>query len=155
MIEIERKFLVKNTTFIKLAIQQTRIIQGFLNTNPNRTVRVRITGSKGFLAVKGISDTSGVSRFEWEKEISLSDAESLLPLCEPGIISKIRYNIPANNHIYEVDVFFDDNDGLIVAEIELSNATESFIKPDWLGREVTGDTKYYNSSLSKNPFKLW
>jgi len=155
MIEIERKFLVKSEAFKKEAFKQTRISQGFLNTDKARTVRVRLKGVQGFITIKGASSESGLSRFEWEKEIPKQEAEALLELCEPSIIDKTRYEIKLGQHIYEVDEFYGDNSGLIVAEIELNTETETYIKPDWLGNEVTGDVKYYNSQLSKNPFKSW
>lgn len=155
MIEIERKFLVKNNAFKSDAFKQTRIVQGFLSTNKKRTVRVRLKGNTGFLTVKGASSKNGLSRFEWEKEITKDEAESLLKLCKKGIIDKIRYEIKVDNHIFEVDEFFEDNAGLIVAEVELSTEKESFTKPNWLGKEVTGDTKYYNSQLSKTPYCKW
>lgn len=155
MLEIERKFLVVSKAFENEAITQTRIVQAYLNSHPERSVRVRIKGEKGILTVKGKGSESGMSRFEWEREIPLQEAESLLPLCEPGIIDKIRYEIPVGNHIYEVDVFAGENKGLIVAEIELSSETENFTKPHWLGEEVTGQDKYYNSRLTKLPFAKW
>ncbi|MGB1210293.1 MAG: CYTH domain-containing protein [Lacinutrix venerupis] len=155
MIEIERKFLVKNNAFKSDAFKQTRIVQGFLSTNKKRTVRVRLKGNTGFLTVKGASSKNGLSRFEWEKEITKDEAESLLKLCKKGIIDKIRYEIKVDNHIFEVDEFFEDNAGLIVAEVELSTEKESFTKPNWLGKEVTGETKYYNSQLSKTPYCKW
>lgn len=155
MIEIERKFLVNSDTYKKEAHTKTRIIQGFLNSHKNRTVRVRLKGETGFLTVKGQSSKDGLSRFEWEKEIPKSEAEALLKLCEPGIIDKIRYEITIKNHTFEVDEFFEDNQGLVVAEVELEYENETFDKPKWLGEEVTGNIKYYNSQLSKQPFKFW
>jgi CYTH domain-containing protein len=155
MVEIERKFLVNSNAFKKEAFKSTRIIQGFLNTDKERTVRVRLKGDNGFITVKGKSNNSGLSRFEWEKEISKTDAESLLKLCEKGIIDKIRYEVKVGNHIFEVDEFFGDNEGLIIAEVELNSEDETFKKPDWLGQEVTGQIKYYNSQLSKLPFNTW
>jgi len=155
MIEIERKFLVNSDVFKDESFKNTRIIQGFLNTDENRTVRVRLKGNQGFLTVKGKSNESGLSRFEWEREISKTDAEALLELCEKGVIDKMRYEVKAKNHIFEVDEFFGDNEGLIVAEIELTDENETFIKPDWLGKEVTGNIRYYNSQLSKQPFNTW
>ena len=155
MIEIERKFLVTSNAYKEESFKSTRIIQGFLNTDEERTVRVRLKGEKGFLTVKGKSTNDGLSRFEWEKEISKSEAESLLLLCEKGIIDKIRYEVKVGNHIFEVDEFSGDNDGLIVAEVELNSENEAFEKPDWLGKEVTGQIKYYNSQLSKQPYKSW
>lgn len=155
MIEIERKFLVKSDAFKIQASSKVRIVQGFLNTHAERTVRIRIKGELAFLTIKGKSNTSGTSRFEWEKEINVTDAELLLYLCEEGILEKTRYEISSGKHIYEVDEFFGANQGLIVAEIELNNEDETFEKPDWLGKEVTGTIKYYNSQLSKHPYKNW
>ena len=155
MIEIERKFLVKINDFKTLAFAQNRIAQGYLNSTPERTVRVRIKGEKGFLTIKGIGNESGMTRFEWEKEIPVEEALQLLKLCEGGKIDKIRFEIQAGKHIFEVDEFFGENDGLIIAEIELSSETENFEKPDWLGEEVTNDERYYNAYLSRNPFKEW
>jgi CYTH domain-containing protein len=132
-----------------------RIVQGYLNSNPERTVRVRIKGGKGFLTIKGIGNESGMTRFEWEKEIKISEAEALLLLCEKGTIDKIRYNVIFENHLFEVDVFQGENEGLIVAEIELQSENETFSKPNWLGNEVTSDERYYNAYLSNNPFKSW
>ena len=153
--EIERKFLVLNEDFKKNAFKTLRIVQGFLSTIPERTVRVRLTGDQAFLTVKGIGNASGASRFEWEKEISVEDAENLLQLCEPGIIDKKRYFVKSGAHLFEIDVFALDNKGLIVAEIELESEDEKFIKPYWLGKEVTGQVSYYNSSLVKKPYKNW
>ncbi len=149
MIEIERKFLVTSTQFKTEAVRNTRIVQGYLSSVPERTVRVRIRGTQGFLTIKGKSNDSGTSRFEWEKEIPITEAEALLGLCEPGIIEKIRFEIPSGQHTIEVDEFFGNHTGLMIAEIELQEEQESFLKPDWLGQEVTGDAQYYNSQLSK------
>ena len=155
MLEIERKFLVKSDAYKAEAISKVRIVQGFLNTNKERTVRVRVKGDVGYLTVKGKSNVAGTTRFEWEKKISIKEAEALLPLCETGIVDKIRYEIPLNNHMYEVDEFFGDNLGLVVAEIELGSEDEHFEHPSWLDAEVTGDIRYYNSQLSKKPYKTW
>ena len=155
MIEIERKFLVVSDAFKKEAYKYTRITQGFLSTDPERTVRVRVKGEQGVLTIKGKSNKSGTSRFEWEKELSLEDANALLKICKKGVIDKIRYEVSCGKHIYEVDEFFEDNDGLIVAEIELNSENEVFEKPIWLGKEVTGEVMYYNSQLSVLPFKEW
>lgn len=152
--EIERKFLVKGD-FKPFVSKQTRIVQGYLSSVPERTVRVRIKGEKGFLTIKGIGNDSGASRFEWEKEISITETEELLKICEPGVIDKTRFLVQAGQHTFEVDEFYGENKGLIVAEIELASETELFEKPSWLGEEVTGDTKYYNSMLMKNPFTRW
>lgn len=155
MIEIERKFLVKSDTYKAEAFKETRITQGFLNTDKNRTVRVRVKGDLGFITVKGKSSENGLSRFEWEKEITIKEAEALLMLCEPTIIDKKRYEVKVGQHVFEVDEFFGDNFGLIVAEVELQTEKDAFKKPEWLGEEVTGDIKYYNSLLSKHPYNTW
>ncbi len=155
MIEIERKFLVRSEDFKNDAYQQTRILQGFLNTDKERTVRIRLKGDLGFLTVKGVSTDDGTSRFEWEKEISIEDAKALMQLCEKGVIDKIRYEVKFDNHLFEVDEFFGDNEGLIIAEVELNHVSEVFKKPSWIGEEVTGDIKYYNAQLSKQPYKTW
>lgn len=155
MIEIERKFLVKSNDFKTLAFAQNRIAQGYLNSTSERTVRVRIKGEKGFLTIKGIGNESGMTRFEWEKEIPVEEALELLNLCETGKIEKTRYEIKFGSHVFEVDEFFGENEGLIIAEIELSSETEFFEKPDWLGEEVTNDERYYNAYLSRNPFNNW
>ena len=155
MIEIERKFLVTSDSYKMMAFANYEIAQGYLNSTPERTVRVRIKGNKGYLTIKGKGNESGMSRFEWEKEIDLSEAKSLLELCEIGVISKTRYEIKVGNHIFEVDEFYGENEGLIIAEIELQSEIDSFEKPTWLGAEVTNDERYYNSFLSKNPFKNW
>jgi adenylate cyclase len=155
MIEIERKFLVTSDAFKKEAFAQNRIAQGYLSSVPERTVRVRIKGDKGFLTIKGASNETGLSRFEWEKEIPVDEATALLKLCEKGIIDKTRFEVKIGNHIFEVDEFYGENEGLIIAEVELKSETETFEKPVWLGKEVTNDIRYYNSYLSKNPFTNW
>jgi len=155
MLEIERKFLVTSEAFKTLAFAKNHIAQGYLNSHPERTVRIRIKGESGFLTIKGKGNETGMSRFEWETEISLMEAKPLLALCEKGIIEKVRYEVASGKHVFEVDVFSGDNEGLIVAEIELSSETEVFEKPEWLGIEVTNDTRYYNAALSQNPFKNW
>ncbi|WP_323027689.1 CYTH domain-containing protein [Gelidibacter japonicus] len=155
LIEIERKFLVVSDAFKSEAYRRTRIIQAFLNSDKSRIVRVRISGDEGFLTIKGEPSEDGVSRFEWERQIPKSDAEALLKLCEEDIIDKIRYEVKAGEHIFEVDEFFGSNEGLIVAEVELSHISEVFLKPKWLGKEVTGQSKYFNSQLLKNPYKNW
>ena len=155
MVEIERKFLVNSNAFKTEAFTQNRISQGYLSSVPGRSVRVRIKGNKGFLTIKGASNESGLSRFEWEKEIHVDEATALLKLCEEGIIDKTRFEVKMGNHIIEIDEFYGDNEGLIMAEIELESETEPFEKPNWLGIEVTNDARYYNSYLSKNPYKKW
>ena len=154
-IEIERKFLVKNKDFKKLSYKEEVFKQGYLNSDKTRNVRIRVTNDKAFLTIKGASNASGTTRFEWEKEINRQEAEQLLLLCEPSIIEKKRYYIKNDDLIFEVDEFYADNQGLILAEIELNNEHQKFKKPDWLGKEVTGNKEYYNSYLSKNPFKSW
>ncbi len=152
--EIERKFLVKGE-FKSLAVKNTRIIQGYLSSAPERTVRIRVKGDKGYITIKGIGSESGASRYEWEKEISIEEAQELLKICEPGVIDKTRFIVKAGPHSFEVDEFYGENLGLTVAEVELSAENESFEKPEWLGEEVTGDVRYYNSMLMKNPFTKW
>ncbi len=152
--EIERKFLVVGE-FKALATGSARITQGYLSSVPERTVRVRVKGGKGYITVKGPGNSSGVSRFEWEKAIPVGEARDLLGICEPGVIDKTRYLIPAGDHTFEVDEFHGENRGLIVAEVELQDENEAFVKPGWLGEEVTGEVRYYNSMLMKNPFTTW
>lgn len=152
--EIERKFLVKGD-FKPFVKKETRIVQGYLSSVPERTVRVRVKGEKGFLTIKGIGNASGASRYEWEKEIAVSEAQDLLKICEPGVIDKTRSLVQAGAHTYEVDTFYGENEGLTVAEVELQSEEEIFEKPDWLGEEVTGDSRFYNSMLMKNPFTKW
>jgi len=154
MQEIERKFLVKNIDFLK-EIKGFKIVQGYLSSDPQRNVRVRIKGAQAFLTIKGISNESGTSRFEWEKEINIDEALELLKLCLPGVIDKTRFEIPLGKHTYEVDVFEGENKGLIIAEVELQSEDELFEKPKWLADEVTGDVRYYNSYLVGNPFTKW
>lgn len=154
-IEIERKFLVLNSSFKDEASHQYKIVQGFLNSHKDRTVRVRILEKTGALTIKGKSSKGGLVRFEWEKQIPLLEAESLLKLCEPGIIEKIRHQIALGEYMLEVDEFLGENKGLIIAEIELNSESDIFEKPNWLGKEVTGDVKYYNSQLANKPYKDW
>ncbi|MHA6279095.1 CYTH domain-containing protein [Salinimicrobium sp. CAU 1759] len=156
MQEIERKFLILDTPdFREEALNKTRIVQGYLNSAPERTVRVRIRGDQGFLTVKGKSSSDGLSRFEWEREIPLFEAEKMLKLCEPGVIEKYRHEVKVGKHIFEVDEFLGENEGLLLAEVELKQKHEEIEKPQWLGKEVTGNQKYYNSFLSKFPFREW
>lgn len=155
MIEIERKFLVTSDAFKRDFVRKNYIAQGYLNSTPERTVRVRIKGETGYLTIKGKSNETGLSRFEWEKEIALAEAKALLLLCEKGIIEKNRYEVKVGEHLFEVDEFFGENEGLLIAEVELQSESENFEKPNWLGKEVTQDQRYYNSNLSKNPFLNW
>lgn len=154
-IEIERKFLVKSNEFKDLASKVTCIKQAYLSLNPSHSVRIRTKGEKAFITIKGKSNQSGTSRFEWEKEIDLVDAEALLCLCEPGSINKKRYEVPNGQFTFEVDEFYGENEGLVIAEIELKNENDTFELPTWIGKEVTGDTRYYNSALIKQPFTKW
>lgn len=153
-LEIERKYLVIGD-FKTEAYKHEDIAQGYLSSVPERTVRIRIKGKKAYITVKGIGNDSGASRYEWEKEISLPDARELMKLCEPGIIDKTRYYIKNGNYTFEVDEFRGENNGLIIAEIELKNEEDTFARPSWLGKEVTGDQRYYNASLIKRPFTKW
>jgi adenylate cyclase len=153
-LEIERKFLVKGD-FRNDVAEAVHIVQGYISAQPDRTVRIRIRGDRGYITIKGMADSSGIVRYEWEKEIPLSEAEELLRLCGPGVVEKTRHIIKAGKHLFEVDEFHGENEGLIIAEIELSSADEPFIKPSWLGKEVTSESKYYNSSLSRKPYKSW
>ena len=155
MTEIERKFLVKSDAFKDEAFAKNRIQQGYLNSDPERTVRIRIKGESGFLTIKGKGNETGTTRLEWETELSLREARPLLAICEKGLIEKIRHEVQVGKHVFEIDEFLGDNHGLIVAEIELSTENEAFQKPEWLGVEVTNDNRYYNSHLSLNPFSRW
>lgn len=153
--EIERKFLVVSQDYRKEAISELSIIQGFLNTEPERTVRIRIQDNEAFLTVKGISNEAGTLRNEWEFNIDINAAREMMHICERPLIEKKRYLVKVGKHLFEVDEFYGDNEGLIIAEIELQTEDEDFIKPHWLGTEVTGDINYYNSQLSKKPFREW
>lgn len=154
-LEIERKFLVKGG-FKTEVTKSIRIIQGYLSSFPERTVRVRIWDDKGFLTIKGKTNVTGMSRFEWEKEIPKEEALELLKICEPGVVNKTRYIIPAKDPlVFEVDEFYNENEGLILAEIEVPREDYPFKIPEWLGKEVSGDIRYYNSYLVKHPFKTW
>jgi CYTH domain-containing protein len=151
--EIERKFLVKGSDWKKLA-KGTRYRQGYLNSAKERTVRVRTIDDKGYLTVKGI--TTGATRSEYEYEIPASEADAMLTeLCEKPLIEKSRHKIKAGAHTWEIDEFFGDNRGLVVAEVELASEGQSFQKPEWIGEEVTGDPRYFNSNLIKHPFTKW
>ena len=152
--EIERKFLVSGD-FRPFVESSSRIRQGYIAHENGRTVRVRTRDDRGYLTIKGPSDVSGISRFEWEKEIALGDALSLMELCQGSFIDKTRNLVPFGGHVFEVDEFYGDNDGLIMAEVELDSVDEPFEKPSWLGEEVTGDRRYYNSHLLKMPYKMW
>ena len=153
--EIERKFLVKDSSFKEQAFSSSQIAQGYICSSRGRTVRIRIRDEKGYLTIKGPAGENGLSRYEWEKEIPLNEAQELMKLCEPGMIDKTRYLVQSGNHVFEVDEFYGENEGLVVAEVELSSENESFKKPDFIGEEVTGIAKYYNSFLMKFPYNKW
>lgn len=153
-LEIERKFLVKGE-FKNLAQSHSRIAQGYICSGHGRTVRVRIRDDRGYLTIKGPSGVAGISRYEFEKEITLDEAHDLMAICEPGIIDKTRWLVPFEGHIFEVDEFYGDNQGLLMAEVELKSEDEHFAKPGFLGREVTGDRRFYNGHMRNYPYKLW
>jgi adenylate cyclase len=153
-LEIERKFLVIGP-FKHLATKHYEIRQGYICSRPEKTVRVRTKGPKAYLTIKGEPDATGTTRFEWETEIAVNDAHQLLQLCDTGLIEKVRYLVPYKGHTFEVDEFFGQNVGLIMAEVELTNYTEKVDLPHWIGAEVTNDARYYNSALAQNPFTLW
>ena len=154
-IEIERKFLVKDESFKSMAAESHRLTQGYICKESGRTVRVRLWDDKGYLTIKGAGSASGMSRYEWEKEISAEDARDLFMLCQSGIIDKTRYIVPVDGKTFEVDEFYGENAGLVMAEIELESEDAAFTRPSWLGKEVTGDRRYYNSMLSVHPFSEW
>ena len=154
-LEIERKFLVTDDSYKAMAFRCDRIAQGYLCREGGNSARVRVRGDKGYLTIKGPSMDGGLSRFEWEKEIPESEAWELLKLCHGSIIDKTRHLVKCGNHTFEVDEFHGDNDGLVVAEVELESADETFERPPFLGKEVTGDAKYYNSRLIHFPYKCW
>ena len=154
-LEIERKFLVVGDDYKKAATSHSRIRQGYICSGRGRTVRVRQRDQQAFLTIKGPSLDGGLSRYEFEKEITIDEAEHLFQLCEPGIIDKTRYLVPSGKHTFEVDEFYGDNEGLVMAEVELAAEDEPYVKPDFIAEEVTGDRRYYNSQLRTNPFKDW
>ena len=156
LLEVERKFLVVGE-FKSLATSSTRISQGYIASGNGRTVRVRIRGDKGYLTIKGPSDKAGLARFEWEKEISIEEAQALMKICEPGIVEKTRWLVPNGDgrHTWEVDEFWGDNEGLVMAEIELESENDTFEKPTFIGPEVTGDRRFHNSHMRQYPFRLW
>ncbi len=152
--EIERKFLVMGE-YKSQAFAHSRIVQGYICSARGRTVRVRLRDGRGYLTIKGASDAAGMSRYEWEKEISREEAEELMKLCEEGVIDKTRYLVRSGSHVFEVDEFYGDNEGLVMAEVELASEDEPFERPAFIGREVTGDVRYYNSQLMKHPYREW
>lgn len=153
--EIERKFLVLNDDFKTDAYDKDVIKQGYISSSPDRSVRIRLKGERAYITIKGKSSVDGISRYEWENEIPVEDAEELLLLCEPGFIEKTRYYVLSGENVYEVDVFEGENEGLIVAELELFREKDAITRPSWLGEEVTGDDRFYNSNLGKMPYKKW
>lgn len=153
--EIERKFRVKNTTFLQDIKSKSKIVQGYLSSNPDRTVRIRVKNNKGFITIKGRSSDSGTTRLEWEKEIDFQEAHQLMNLCEDFIIEKTRYEVIFQNQLFEIDIFEGKNEGLIIAEIELESENQNLIFPNWLGQEVTGDIRFYNAYLSRKPYDGW
>jgi adenylate cyclase len=152
-VEIERKFLLTNDSWREIAEKGTRMSQGYLSRQRGRTVRVRVAGEQAWLTIKG--ESQGISRAEFEYAIPVAEAEQLLELCEPSVIDKTRYAVPFGGHVWEVDVFHGENEGLFVAEIELADENESFEKPTWVGEDVSEDRRYANSVLSVTPFKAW
>ena len=153
-LEIERKFLVhKKMDWKRFASSCSHIQQGYFSAV--NIVRIRIRDDKGYLTIKGPSRMGGLTRYEFEKEITLEEAQQLMLLCEPGVIDKHRYLVPFGEHTFEIDEFHGDNEGLVLAEVELSSEDESFEKPDFIGIEVTGNRHFYNSQMRRNPFKLW
>lgn len=153
--EIERKFLVTDTSYRELATSSSHIVQGYICSDKGRTVRIRIRNDKGYLTIKGGSNAAGLSRYEWEQEIDVADAHDLLKLCEPGVIDKVRYLVPSGNHVFEVDEFAGENQGLVIAEVELTAEDEPYTKPAFIGQEVTGNRRYYNSHLRVYPYSIW
>ena len=154
-IEIERKFLLKNADYKPFITKSIKIKQGYISVTKGHSVRVRLKGNKAYLTIKGASNINGISRFEWEREIDVDDLDGLFLLCCNGIVEKTRHIVPAGKHIIEIDEFEGDNADLILAEIELENENEPYERPEWLGEEVTGKRQYYNSFLSKYPYKTW
>lgn len=154
-VEIERKFLVVGDAYRAMAYSSSRMRQGYICVMSGKTVRVRMRDAKGYLTIKGPSHDGGLSRYEFEKEITPDEASHLLALCEGSIIDKTRYLVRQGSHVFEVDEFHGDNEGLVIAEVELSAPDEPFDKPPFIGAEVTGDRRYYNSFLSHHPYSTW
>ena len=155
MLEIERKFLVLDDSYKQLSYGSSHIMQGYICSERGRTVRVRIRDERAYLTIKGPSMNGGLSRYEFEREIPFADAQQMMLFCEPGIIDKTRWLVKSGPHTFEVDEFHGENNGLVVAEVELSSEEEAFEKPHFIGKEVTGDRRYYNSQLRANPFNKW
>lgn len=154
-IEIERKYLVKDSSYRNKAVSQHRIMQGYISQDPDRTVRVRLKDGKGYITIKSRPDEKGWSRYEFEKQITAEEAHELFKLCLPSVIDKVRYNVPFGNILVEVDEFGGDNAGLVVAEIEMESEDQVYDVPDFIGQEVTGDVRYYNVQLARQPYKEW
>jgi len=154
-IETERKFLVLSDDYKKLATSHSRIKQGYICSERGRTVRIRMRDEKFYLTIKGPSHNGGLSRYEFEKEVSKDEGLSLFMICEPGIVDKTRWLVPSGAHTFEVDEFHGENDGLVMAEVELKSEDEAYVAPAFIGKEVTGDRRYYNSQLRIHPFKEW
>ena len=154
-VEIERKFLVRDESYRDLAASHSHIVQGYIASGHGRTVRVRIRDDRGYLTIKGPSLDGGLTRYEWEQEIPLADAQDMMLICEPGVIDKVRWLVPYEGHTFEVDEFAGDNEGLVMAEVELQREDEPYARPPFLGDEVTGDRRYYNSHLRGYPNPLW
>ena len=155
MFEIERKFLVLDSSYKHEAFSSSHIRQGYICSERGRTVRIRIRDDRAYITIKGPSLNGGLTRYEFEQQIPLDDAEKLMTLCDEGIIDKTRWLVKSGSHTFEVDEFHGDNDGLVVAEVELNTEDEAFEKPHFIGKEVTGDRRYYNSQLRRIPFKKW
>lgn len=154
-LEIERKFMVKKGgAYKRVAFSSSRIKQGYMPC-ATATVRVRTRDDKAYLTIKGRSTDNGMTRYEFEKEITPDEADHLFKLCAGGVIDKTRYLVKSGNHTFEVDEFYGDNEGLVMAEVELGSESEPYEKPDFIDREVTGDRRFYNSHLLTNPYKNW
>ncbi len=153
--EIERKFLVLDSSYKHEAFSSSHIRQGYICSERGRTVRIRIRDTKAYITIKGPSVDNGLSRYEFEQEIPLNDAEQLMQLCEPGIIDKTRWLVKSGLHTFEVDEFFGDNEGLVMAEVELKSIDDIPVIPHFIGKEVTGDRRYYNSQLRQHPYREW
>ena len=154
-LEIERKFLVLDDSYKHEAFSKSHILQGYICSGRGKTVRIRIRDDRAYITIKGPSLDGGLSRYEFEQEIPLDDARQLMKLCEPGTIDKTRWLVKSGRHTFEVDEFFGDNEGLVMAEVELAYEDEPYEKPDFIGKEVTGDRRYYNGHLRSNPYKMW
>ena len=153
--EIERTFLVLDDSFKHEAFSKSHITQGYLCSERGKTIRIRIRDERAYITIKGPSADGGLSRYEFEQEIPLDDARHMLTLCEPGLIEKTRWLVKSGEHTFEVDEFEGDNEGLVIAEVEMQSVDDVPVKPHFIGKDVTGDRRYYNSQLRRNPFKQW